>query len=135
MKKSWGLIPKIISGQKTIESRWYKTRRVPWNKIKAGDTVFFKNSGEKVIVKAKVEKVLEFEIATIDNAKEIIKRYGRKICLVENDPKKWNGMPKYCVLIFLLSPHVLKNPFLINKKGFGMSSAWITVKNIKEIIY
>ena len=49
MNKSWNLIPKIISGEKSIESRWYQTKRTPWDKIKAGDKIFFKNSGEAII--------------------------------------------------------------------------------------
>jgi len=36
MKRSWGLIPKILSGEKTIESRWYKKRIPPWNRISKG---------------------------------------------------------------------------------------------------
>lgn len=28
MKKSWGLTRKILSGEKTIESRWYRFRRL-----------------------------------------------------------------------------------------------------------
>jgi hypothetical protein len=40
---------------------------------------------------------------------------------------------KYCILIFLTSvKHI--DPFKINKKGYGNMSAWISVKNIKEII-
>ena len=60
MKKSWGLIGKIISGEKKIESRWYKSKRSPWGKIEKGDTVYFKDSGEPVSIKAKVKKVISF---------------------------------------------------------------------------
>lgn len=45
MNGPWNLIPKILSGEKTIESRWYRTRRAPWGGIRAGDTVYFKDSG------------------------------------------------------------------------------------------
>jgi len=61
MKKSMKLLPKIISGEKTIESRWYTTRRAPWNRITANDTVYFKNTGEPVIVSARVAKVIFHE--------------------------------------------------------------------------
>jgi len=33
MNKKWKLIDSIIVGQKTIESRWYKFKRDPWNEI------------------------------------------------------------------------------------------------------
>lgn len=61
MKKSWELIPKIISGEKTIESRWYKNRIAPWDRISEGDTVYFKDSGEPVSAVATVSKVLQFD--------------------------------------------------------------------------
>lgn len=60
MRKSWGLLPKILSGEKTIESRWYMARYAPWNRIEKGDIVYFKNSGEPVTVKAEVSKVMQF---------------------------------------------------------------------------
>ena len=56
MKKEWRLIPKILSGVKTVESRWYKNKVCPWNKVFAGDTLYFKNSGEKVSVRAHITK-------------------------------------------------------------------------------
>ena len=132
MKKSWGLIPKILSGEKTIESRWYQTRRAPWNKIKTGDTVFFKNSGELVTVKAKVSQVWQFGIKSLANAQDIVKKYGREICLVNPNPSKWAKLPKYCVLIGLKNPQTVK-PFQINKKGFGIGAAWLVVDNINKI--
>lgn len=64
MKPSWGLLPKILSGQKVIESRWYSTRHLPWGKINPGDTTYFKNSGGPVTIKARVDKVLSFENLT-----------------------------------------------------------------------
>ena len=54
------LLGKIISGEKTIESRWYKAKVTPWDRIKAGETVYFKESGEPVRVKATVSEALQF---------------------------------------------------------------------------
>ena len=65
MKKSWKLTDKIISGKKIIESRWYKNKYTPWDKIKRGDMVYFKNSGEPVAIKALVTKVLQFSDSTL----------------------------------------------------------------------
>ena len=45
MKKSWNLTDKILTGKKKIESRWYKNKYKPWNKIKTEDVVYFKDSG------------------------------------------------------------------------------------------
>lgn len=133
MKKSWGLIPKILSGEKTIESRWYQTRRTPWNKIKVGDRVYFKNSGERVIAQAEVSGVMQFEIRNLSDIKKVVKKYGKEICLINNDPKTWETRPKYCILIKLKNPKLIPKPFSINKQGFGSAAAWLTVKNITSI--
>ena len=59
MKKSWGLTQKILNGQKKIESRWYSVKYRPWDRIKEGETVYFKDSGEPVKLKAEVSKVMQ----------------------------------------------------------------------------
>ena len=71
MKKSWGLTEKILSGEKKIESRWYMIRCAPWDRIKGTDTVYFKNSGEPITIKALVTKVLQFSDLNQKKVKEI----------------------------------------------------------------
>lgn len=132
MNKSWRLIPKILSGAKTIESRWYQTRRAPWNKIRRSDLVWFKNSGEPVTARATVSEVLQFEIGEVRDIEAILKKYGDAIQLVNRNPRSWKRIPKYCVLIRLSNPKEVE-PFGINKKGFGISSAWLVVPNIRDI--
>lgn len=133
MNKSWKLIPKILSGEKTIESRWYQTRRTPWNAIEAGDTIYFKNSGEPVTASALVARLLQFPISSLSDAKTIVTKYGKQICIVNPNPKTWGKLPKYCILIFLESAKLVVKPFHINKKGYGSAAAWLTVKNITQI--
>ncbi len=134
MKKSWGLLPKILNGEKKIESRWYLAKFAPWNKIKANEVIYFKNSGEPVTVKAEVEKVLQFEDYDDKQLKEILEIYGKRICF--NDPLskvfEWAKKRKYCVLIFLKNPQKIE-PFEIKKKGFGNACAWICVDDINKI--
>ncbi|MBI1971306.1 MAG: hypothetical protein HYS52_00440 [Candidatus Wildermuthbacteria bacterium] len=57
MRKSWGLTQKILNGQKKIESRWYSVKYRPWNAIKKGETIYFKDAGEPVRIKAEVSNV------------------------------------------------------------------------------
>lgn len=133
MKKTWNMIPKILSGEKTIESRWYQTRRTPWNSIATGDTVFFKNSGEPVSAQATVSKVLQFEFAHTEEIRQVLNRYAKQICLVQKDVAEWGSVPKYCVLVFLENPKKITPPFSISKKGFGTGAAWLTVPDIQGI--
>lgn len=135
MKKSWGLTDKILSGKKIIESRWYMTRRAPWGTIKKDDTIYFKNSGEPVLVKAEVKKVMSFSDLTPKEVQTILQTYGTAIGIEKQDIPIFLKMFKdkhYCVLIFLKKPEIIK-PFEINKKGFGAMAAWISVANIGSI--
>jgi ASC-1-like (ASCH) protein len=136
MKKSWKLIDKILSGQKKIESRWYKSKHPPWNQIKPGEIVHFKNSGEPVTVKAEVGKVLQFSDLNMVRIKEILEQYGGAGGLgIKNIPKfiEMVKHKKYCLLVFLKNPLQIK-PFDIDKKGFGNMAAWICVDDVSKII-
>jgi hypothetical protein len=132
MKKEWCLIPKIISRKKTIESRWYKSKFAPWNRIQKGDTVYFKNSGDPVTAYAKVSKVLQFENLNKKEFTNILNDYGDKILPISRKYKDYKNK-KYCILIFLENPNLLIKTFNINKKGFGSASAWMIAGNIESI--
>jgi ASC-1-like (ASCH) protein len=135
MRKSWGLTQKILNGQKKIESRWYSVKYRPWDRIKAGETIYFKDSGEPIKLKAEVSKVMQFANLTPNRVKEILNEYGGDNGL-EKDKipeffKRFKGK-KYCMLIFLKNPQEIE-PFEIDKSGFSAMSAWITVENISKI--
>lgn len=136
LKKSRGLLPKIISGEKTIESRWYKVRTAPWDKISAGDIVYFKNSGEPVKVQSEVSKVLQFEKPNKKKLAEIIKKYGGNPGICLDLPFKsmmiWAQDRPYVILIFLKNIQSIK-PFNIDKTGYGSACAWLTTKNISRL--
>lgn len=132
MDKKWKLIPKILSGEKYIESRWYVTKRAPWNKVFAGDKVYFKNAGEMITACATVEKVLQFDNLDVNNCQKILDQYKVGIQPVQSRVDGWAAGKKYCVLIFLKNPQEV-TPFGIDKKGFGISSAWLCCSNIRDI--
>lgn len=133
MNPEWKLIPKILSGEKTIESRWYQTKRAPWNQIQTGDTVFFKDSGKSITARAEVAEVFQFTFQDLSGIQNVLNRYGKEICLVNPDPKTWGKTPKYCILIRLKNPQVVERPFNINKQGFGIGCAWIATDDIERI--
>lgn len=135
MRKSWGLLPRILSGEKTIESRWYSSRRAPFGKIKAGETIYFKDSGELVTVKAEVERVLEFSGLNPKKVEEILCRYGSMDGLRREEiPEFFERFKdkKYCILIFLKNPRKIR-PFEISKKGFGSMAAWLCAESVGKI--
>src|SRR5438445_447710 len=136
MKKSWGLIEKILSGEKIIESRWYKTKHILWDKIDKGDMVYFKNSGEPISVQAKVEKILQLSDLTTEKVLKLLKIYGRDDGIPDDKIPFYFHLfkdKKYCLLIFLKNVRKIDKPFQINKKGFGAMAAWISVEDIEKI--
>lgn len=135
MNKNWNLIPKILDGRKQIESRWGKNKSAPFGKVSQGDVVYFKNSGEPVVARAWVKRVIRYENLNLEKIKEILAAYGGEKKIAINDLDKsmeWVRDKRYCTLIFLKNAEKIK-PFLINKKGFGIGAAWLTVKRVKEI--
>lgn len=135
MKKSWGLLPKIITGQKTIESRWYKSRYRPWDSIRSGEAIYFKDAGSPITAKCTVDRILQFSDLTPVKVGEILRQYGREIGIdgqdVQSHFEEFKDK-KYCLLIFLRNPTEV-SPFQIDKRGFGAMSAWISVGDIKAI--
>jgi ASC-1-like (ASCH) protein len=135
MRKSWGLLDRILTGEKTIESRWYSVRYRPWDAVRKGERVYFKNSGESVTVRARVARVVQFENLTPRKVSAILREYGRRDGLRPEEINSYYRMfrsKKYCLLIFLQKSQKLR-PFEINKKGFGAMSAWLTVKSVNVL--
>jgi len=126
-------LPKIISGEKIIESRWYQTKRTPWHNIKKDDVIYFKDAGEKITVKARVKNVLFFDDLNKEKVLKILQEYGTDICMGTLDYTPYYDKKKYCILIFLEDVQEIK-PFHIDKTGFGNACAWMTIKDVKEIM-
>lgn len=135
MDKKFGFIPKILNGQKSIESRWYIRQSCPWDKIREKDTVYFKNSGESISTKAPVSKVLQFMDLTPNKVNDLLIRFGENIGLTSSQLPSFESQvrhKKYVILVFLEKPELIE-PFNIDKTGFGAMSAWICVEDINNI--
>lgn len=131
LSKKLNLLSKIRCGEKTIESRWTIHRQAPYQAIAAGDTIYFKDSGEPVTVRATVEKALFFSDLTIDKIGSILRQYGNGICM----PASYRASlsrKRCCTLIFLTNVQPIP-PFHINKTGYGMMAAWISVPDISSL--
>lgn len=129
------LIPKILSWEKTIESRRYMMKVAPRNKIKAWDTVYFKDAGKEVTAKAEVEKVMQFEQYSEDQLKEILSIYwGKKWIAFSSLATAFAraSTKRYGILIFLKHPQAIET-FSIDKTWYGISCAWITLPDIAAL--
>ncbi|MCL5680373.1 MAG: hypothetical protein M1465_03485 [Candidatus Marsarchaeota archaeon] len=135
LKKSWGFTKKILDGRKTVESRWYTTKKAPWGCIKEGDIVYFKDSGEPVTIKTTVAKVERYENLNEQKVKDLLKIIHKAVGIDDREVDNYAQLfrkKKYCILIHLKNPLGVA-PFNINKKGFGLMYAWISVDNVDRI--
>lgn len=134
MKAKRKLIPKILSGEKTIESRWYMMKVAPRNTIQSGDTVYFKDAGQMVTALATVAKVLQYDHYTDEQLHEILNTYADGIAFHNplDEVYQWTKPKHYCILIFLKHPKKI-TPFAIDKTWYGCSCAWISLPDIETI--
>lgn len=131
LSKEGNLLGKILSGEKKIESRWYKSKKTPYQNIAAGDIVYFKESGELVSAKAGVAKVLFFDKLHEQKIKDLLAQYAKELGVPMSYLDKIKGK-NFCTFIFLENVEQIE-PFAVDKKGFGMMAAWITVKSIEML--
>ena len=107
---------KILSGKKTVESRFSKRRDPPYGAISAGDLVYIKPSGKDIIGQFRVKKVIFFDGLESSDVLDIKKRYGKELDI---DEKYWKSKEtaKYATLIFIGdSNRFITSPVKIPKK-------------------
>ncbi len=126
---SKGYIEKILSGEKSIESRFSVNRISPFGKIKAGEKVYLKETGKPVSASFEVESVLFFSDLDKGKITEIRAKYGNQIC-AEEDFWQIKQQARYATLIFVKNPKRVK-PFKVEKSN---RSAFMSVSSIKELM-
>ena len=72
-------IDNILNGRKTIESRFWKTRRPAFGRVSRADTLFLKLSSGPVCAKAKVSDVRCYENLTPGQIRRIRQQYDSGI--------------------------------------------------------
>lgn len=90
----------ILSGEKTIESRWSLSRIAPFERVKAGDVIWLKETSKDITARAIVKKV-KFYNLTKNKADEIKKKYGKEIGTDKFEDWERYRNKKYLTLIWL----------------------------------
>lgn len=90
----------VLSGEKTIESRWSMNKVAPYHKVSIGDELLLKLTGQAVTATAKVKDVKYYEL-TPQIVDEIRIKYGKKIGTDRFEDWESTLQKKYCTLIWL----------------------------------
>ncbi len=90
----------ILTGKKSIESRFSKRKQPPFGVVSAGDLVYIKPSGKDIIGQFKVKKVIFYDGLCEEDILTINKLFGKQIA-VDDDYWINKSSSKYGSLIFI----------------------------------
>lgn len=113
-------IEAILSGRKTIETRFSQKRIDPFGRISLGDIVYLKPPGKEVAGRFKVKKVFYYEGLNSQDIMNIFKEFGNKIATGDKKSDKSYMNSKqyshYGTLIFIAeSERFITSPIKIRK--------------------
>ena len=74
----------ILSGKKTVESRFSRRKNPPYGVISAGDLVYIKPSGKDPIGQFRVKKVFFFDNLDLSDLSNLKKSYGSQLAVGED---------------------------------------------------
>lgn len=136
MHKKWRLTEKILTGEKTVELRWYKHKYAPWNKLRIGDTIYFKDSGEPVTIRAEISDFKQFEIKSDLDREKVLSKYlfadtGTNI--INSEIEKYTLNKSYCIAVSFINAKRIE-PFQIDKTGFGAMTSWICLEDKLKVL-
>lgn len=114
----------VLSGEKTIESRWSMVKVAPYKKVSVGDKILLKETGKDVTATANVKKVQFYEL-TPEIVEDIRIKYGKQIGTDKFEDWKSTLQKKYCTLIWLDEVTPVEPIKVKRSNGAG----WIVLKD------
>lgn len=116
----------ILTGKKTIESRFSVNRISPFGKVSKGDLVLLKKAGGAVVGLFIAGDVIFYSRLNTKKLAEIENNFAKQICS-EVNPNFWENRKesKFATLIYI-SQFIEVEPFRINKSD---RTAWSIVQN------
>lgn len=90
----------VLSGKKTIESRFSQKKVAPWKCVLPGDAIILKKSGGKIVGVFEASEIKYQEIKQASDILDIKKEYNDRLCIEEAFWKSKENS-KYVTLIFI----------------------------------
>ncbi len=115
----------ILSGKKTIESRFSRVKNPPFGVISGGDLVYIKPSGKDIIGQFRVKKVFFFDGLDASDLSDLRKRYEKELVVGEDYWEKHKNA-RFATLIFIGdSSRFITSPIKFPKKDLR---GWVVLK-------
>lgn len=88
----------ILSGEKTIESRFSMKKISPWHRVAKGDAIILKRSGGAIVGIFEASEVQFLQIESEDDLPKIRRQFNKQLC-IEDDFWNQKKNSKYATLI------------------------------------
>lgn len=106
----------ILSGKKTVESRFSRVKNPPFGVISTGDLVYIKPSGTDIIGQFRVNKVFFFDHFSPEDLNDLKTRFTKELNVDEDYWRKVENA-RFATLIFIGDCiHFITSPIKIPKK-------------------
>ncbi|MEW6504154.1 MAG: hypothetical protein AB1457_09355 [Chloroflexota bacterium] len=124
---------KLLSGKKTMIVRTASGRKLPYDRVKNGDRLFFtRNNGEGVILaSALVKQVIQFGPVNRELSFEILNNHQSRLNLSESQVNRWGGK-RYLVLVEINSLQKIA-PFKFDRSAYNNMDDWLPVGSIETV--
>jgi hypothetical protein len=121
-------LTRVLSGEKTIESRFLRIRAAPFGRVAPGDLLLLKQVGGPVVAAASAVAVREFANLTPDQVLALIDRFGQEMRL-EADFAARARLARYAVLIWIADVRPLAAPRSYAKRD---RRGWVVLTEIEN---
>jgi len=117
-------IENILSGKRTMESRFSLGKIIPYGAVAKDDIIFLKKSGGDILGKAIVDNVLYYDHLRPESIAILRKEYSKELC-VSDEFWQLKAKSKFATLIFLKKPERFLVPLKYKKKD---RRPWVIIK-------
>lgn len=124
---------KLVCGYKSMIIRGAAGRKMPYEKVKAGDTLYFINNNGEGLVRARagVKSVFNSERLAPLESSELVEKNLEKLQLTEKQRRRWE-VKRYLVIVEIGKVEEIE-PFPIDKSGFKKMDDWLPVNDIARV--
>ncbi len=125
---------KILAESKKIILRGAMGRKLPYERVFKGDTLYFMNNNGEGLAKAtaKVFDVVNTDKLSPDESMAMLQAHSNDLQLSNAQLKRFGGK-RYLVLIEIVKPKKIK-PLKIDKSNFTNMDDWLPVEDINKVI-
>ena len=105
----------IFSGKKKVDGRFSQIKIAPFGKVSAGDTVYIKISGGKIVGQFTVDRVFYFDRPTAAELAGLVRKYTSALALAKTfwlDHEKVNYVTLMFIGVvskFIIAPEIVKH--------------------------